>query len=162
MGDRRWRREDSGCWMLDGGLDWWIDGLMDDGLAMLVRRGSWELCVAGTNGRVRITGNACSPLITNIDNVCYRFHFVHMNVSLTAELESVIEGKVKSGLYNNASEVVRDALRRAFCQPQSLNLEEDSPELAALVLEGANRRHTPHRKGDIHRLLSGVRRRSRK
>ena len=40
-----------------------------------------------------------------------------MNVSLTDELETVIEEKVKSGLYNNASEVVRDALRRTFCQP---------------------------------------------
>jgi antitoxin ParD1/3/4 len=38
-----------------------------------------------------------------------------MNVSLTKELERVVEKKVKSGLYNNASEVVRDALRRTFC-----------------------------------------------
>jgi len=37
-----------------------------------------------------------------------------MNVSLTEELEKVIGEKVRSGLYNNASEVVRDALRRAF------------------------------------------------
>ena len=34
-----------------------------------------------------------------------------MNVSLTPELESLIEGKVKSGLYSSASEVVREALR---------------------------------------------------
>ena len=34
-----------------------------------------------------------------------------MNVSLTDELEMVIEEKVKSGLYQTASEVVRDALR---------------------------------------------------
>jgi hypothetical protein len=32
-----------------------------------------------------------------------------MNISLTDELETVIQEKVKSGLYNNASEVVRDA-----------------------------------------------------
>jgi len=75
-----------------------------------------------------------------------------MNVSLTAELETVIEEKVKSGLYNNASEVVRDALRRAFCQPQSLNLEKDTPELAALIRKGLNSPHTPHRKGDVRRL----------
>src|SRR5882724_11956855 len=50
---------------------------------------------------------------------------------------------VKSGLYGNASEVVRDALRRAFCQPSSLNLDEDTPELAALIYEGLNSRHTP-------------------
>ncbi len=34
-----------------------------------------------------------------------------MHVSLTAELESRIKSKVESGLYNNASEVVREALR---------------------------------------------------
>jgi len=85
-----------------------------------------------------------------------------MNVSLTQELETVIQKKIKSGLYNNASEVVRDALRRAFCQPQTLNLEEDSPELAALILEGVNSRHTPHRKGDIPRLLRRFRQRTRK
>jgi len=84
-----------------------------------------------------------------------------MNVSLTNELESVIEEKVKSGLYNNASEVVRDALRRAFCQPQSLDLEEDSPELASLIREGVRSRHTPHRKGDVRKLLNRFRQRSR-
>ena len=84
-----------------------------------------------------------------------------MNVSLTRELETVIEEKVKSGLYNNASEVVRDALRRAFCQPENLNLEEDSPELAALVREGVRARHTRHRKGDVGRLLDRFRQRSR-
>ena len=85
-----------------------------------------------------------------------------MNVSLTDELETVIEEKVKSGLYNNASEVVRDALRRAFCQPLSLNLDEDTPELAALIREGLTSRHSPHRKGDVRRLLNRFRQRSRR
>ncbi len=34
-----------------------------------------------------------------------------MNVSLTPRLEAMIHAKVESGLYNNASEVVREALR---------------------------------------------------
>lgn len=34
-----------------------------------------------------------------------------MNVSLTPELEKMIEKKVKSGRYNTASEVVREGLR---------------------------------------------------
>jgi antitoxin ParD1/3/4 len=34
-----------------------------------------------------------------------------MNVSLTPELEKFVEKKVESGLYNNASEVVREGLR---------------------------------------------------
>ena len=83
-----------------------------------------------------------------------------MNVSLTDELETVIEKKVKSGLYNNASEVVRDALRRAFCQSPRLNLDEDTPELAALIREGVKSRHTAHRKGDVRKLLERVRSRA--
>ncbi len=34
-----------------------------------------------------------------------------MNVNLTPELEELIQQKVQSGLYNNQSEVVREALR---------------------------------------------------
>lgn len=34
-----------------------------------------------------------------------------MNVSLTPELERLVQEKVSSGLYNNQSEVVREALR---------------------------------------------------
>ena len=34
-----------------------------------------------------------------------------MNVSLTPDLERFVDGKVESGLYNNASEVVREGLR---------------------------------------------------
>lgn len=34
-----------------------------------------------------------------------------MHVSLTPELESRVKAKVDSGLYNNASEVIREALR---------------------------------------------------
>jgi antitoxin ParD1/3/4 len=34
-----------------------------------------------------------------------------MNVSLTPELEDLVEQKVQSGMYHTASEVVRDALR---------------------------------------------------
>src|SRR5207249_94663 len=34
-----------------------------------------------------------------------------MNVSLTPELEKFVDDKVESGLYNNASEVIREGLR---------------------------------------------------
>lgn len=34
-----------------------------------------------------------------------------MNVSLTPELAQFVQGKVESGLYNNASEVIREGLR---------------------------------------------------
>ncbi len=34
-----------------------------------------------------------------------------MNVSLTPELENLVNEQVKSGLYNSASEVIRESLR---------------------------------------------------
>ena len=34
-----------------------------------------------------------------------------MNVSLTPALEKMVQDKVASGLYNSASEVIREALR---------------------------------------------------
>lgn len=34
-----------------------------------------------------------------------------MNINLTPELEKLVQAKVASGLYNNQSEVVREALR---------------------------------------------------
>jgi Arc/MetJ-type ribon-helix-helix transcriptional regulator len=36
---------------------------------------------------------------------------VVMHISLTPELETKIKSKVESGMYNNASEVIREALR---------------------------------------------------
>ncbi|HSR67286.1 MAG TPA: type II toxin-antitoxin system ParD family antitoxin [Acidobacteriota bacterium] len=43
-----------------------------------------------------------------------------MHVSLTPELEKAVRDKVKSGMYNNASEVVREALRHLI-QSEELN-----------------------------------------
>jgi antitoxin ParD1/3/4 len=37
-----------------------------------------------------------------------------MNISLTPELEKAVKQKVESGLYNNASEVIREALRNSL------------------------------------------------
>lgn len=37
---------------------------------------------------------------------------MQMNVSLTSELYEIVQKKVKSGLYSNASEVIRDSIRR--------------------------------------------------
>lgn len=53
-----------------------------------------------------------------------------MNVSLTPELEAMVRAKVATGLYNNASEVLRDALRQMVAEERAL------AELRALVQEG--------------------------
>ena len=49
------------------------------------------------------------------------------NVSLTLELSSFVEKKVQSGQYDNASEVIRDAIR-ALQQAEA----EDRAKVAAL------------------------------
>lgn len=43
-----------------------------------------------------------------------------MNVSLTPRLEEIVRKKVDSGLYNNASEVVREAIRQMDNRDQRL------------------------------------------
>lgn len=54
-----------------------------------------------------------------------------MNVSLTPELEEMVSLKVKSGLYNSASEVVREGLRlvREQDQLKQIRLEELKREI---------------------------------
>jgi len=37
---------------------------------------------------------------------------------------------------------------------------KDTPELAELIRQGIRSRHTPHRKGDVRKLLERVRQRS--
>jgi antitoxin ParD1/3/4 len=51
-----------------------------------------------------------------------------LNVSLTAELQRFVEGRVASGRYQTASEVVRDALRL-------LELQERDREAAHTLLK---------------------------
>jgi antitoxin ParD1/3/4 len=46
-----------------------------------------------------------------------------MNVSLTPELDNFVAGKVESGRYNSASEVVREALRLLEERDQARNAQ---------------------------------------
>ena len=61
-----------------------------------------------------------------------------MNVSLTPELEALVNEKVRSGLYRTASEVVREALRL-------LKLRDDearrADQQAGLTVAGPTRRN---------------------
>ncbi len=63
-----------------------------------------------------------------------------MNVSLTPELEQFVEEKVTTGLYNSASEVIREALRLVRQQEivRQQRLEEMRGEIA-LGIEQADR-----------------------
>lgn len=46
-----------------------------------------------------------------------------MNVSLTPELEQFVHGKVQSGLYHTASEVIREGLRLLMEREETRRLE---------------------------------------
>ena len=74
-----------------------------------------------------------------------------MNVSLTPELEAMIRQQVDPGRYNNASEVVREALRLLDEHRRVQHLRS----LLAVGLEQAQRgelvEFTPELMGDIHR-----------
>jgi antitoxin ParD1/3/4 len=57
-----------------------------------------------------------------------------VNVNLTRELEELVQSKVRSGLYNNQSEVVREALR-LMAERDRLR-EAQLVKLRAAVAEG--------------------------
>ncbi len=63
-----------------------------------------------------------------------------MNVSLTPELEHFVDRKVESGLYNNASEVVREGLR----------LLKEHDEMRARVSASIERGWVQALAGDLH------------
>ncbi len=54
-----------------------------------------------------------------------------MEITLTPELQALVEEQVRSGLYQDESEVVRDALRRVW-----VDLNVDSTALEEMLLEG--------------------------
>ena len=60
---------------------------------------------------------------------------MQMNVSLPPKMYDLVQSRVKSGMYSNASEVVRDALRRL---DEELRREEDWGRLASLLTEAGN------------------------
>jgi antitoxin ParD1/3/4 len=60
-----------------------------------------------------------------------------MNVSLTPELEELVNEKVRSGLYQTASEVVREALRLLKNRDDEVR-RADQQALSALASGPAN------------------------
>mgnify|MGYP001766737493 CR=1 FL=1 len=62
-----------------------------------------------------------------------------VNISLTPHLEDLVKGKVESGFYNSASEVMREALRLLIERDQwrELRLEELRNEIQRGIDSGA-------------------------
>jgi len=59
-----------------------------------------------------------------------------MHISLTPELENIVRSKVSTGLYNNASEVIREALRFMATHEELVN-EMKLEKLRAKLAVGA-------------------------
>jgi Arc/MetJ-type ribon-helix-helix transcriptional regulator len=78
-----------------------------------------------------------------------------MNITLSKDIELVIEKQIQSGSYSNATEAVSDAVRKAFCDPT--DIERDTPELAELLREALRSPHTPYKKGDLRRAVEMLR-----
>ena len=63
-----------------------------------------------------------------------------MNVHLTQELEQLVQARVKSGRYNSASEVVRDALRLLADRDELMELrKQELRKKIALGLDSLQR-----------------------
>ena len=75
-----------------------------------------------------------------------------MQVTLTKELEQLVEAKVRSGRYADASDVMRDALREL-----ELRDEFEPPALEAAVLEGVRSPHRPYGKATLERVRKNAR-----
>jgi antitoxin ParD1/3/4 len=74
-----------------------------------------------------------------------------MNVSITDQLAGYVRKKVKSGRYNNASEVVRDALRRMENEDERA-LRLTKPSAADILTDLTEEQLT----GIRRRVLSGL------
>jgi antitoxin ParD1/3/4 len=79
---------------------------------LMVEAAGVEPASAAKRGRVRTALRADGRLaIAKIDISCYQSDPTNMNVSLTEELEELVQKKVESGRYSSASEVIRAGLR---------------------------------------------------
>lgn len=59
-----------------------------------------------------------------------------MNVNLTPKLEEMVKEKVATGLYNNASEVVREALRLMEARDRHELSRNEAPRSVAELQQG--------------------------
>lgn len=79
-----------------------------------------------------------------------------MNVSLTTELMEAVQSKVRSGMYNNASEVVREALRAMELQTAfraTQQLEQLRHALAPGIAQADKGQYAAY---DLERLMAGL------
>jgi len=78
-----------------------------------------------------------------------------MKVVLTKELENVVQEQVKTGLYKDAGEVIRNAIRQTYCANEP-DPYLDSVEIAEKVRHARNGKYYPHRAEEIDRIFQKV------
>ena len=86
-----------------------------------------------------------------------------MHVSLTPHLEELVRNKVKSGLYNSASEVVREALRLMDDRDRvrEMRLEDVRNEIQIGIDQLERGESTEYTKETLHELFDDVKARGR-
>ena len=71
---------------------------------------------------------------------------MQMNISLPSKMYEMVQDRVKSGMYSNASEVVRDALRRLDNEQRH---EADWKRLSTMLTEAENSGRSQQSVSDI-------------
>ena len=82
-----------------------------------------------------------------------------MNISLTPELEQLVDDKVKTGMYQTASEVIREGLRLLRERDQRVELRRDVRAGFEAVERGE---FTEHDASNIKELADRIKTRGRK
>jgi antitoxin ParD1/3/4 len=83
-----------------------------------------------------------------------------MNVSLTPELERLVNDKLESGLYQTASEVVREALR--LLQQRDEQLRHLRADIQAGLDQAERGEYAEFDGRSVHRLAASVKARGRR
>jgi len=73
-----------------------------------------------------------------------------MNISLGEKLEKLVEEQVKTGIYQNNSEVVRDALRHMFLENDS----DDTELLAQALHQAKNSSRKRYIRGEFQKIVA--------
>ena len=86
-----------------------------------------------------------------------------MNVSLTPELEKLVQSKVESGLYNSASEVIRESLRLLHERDRvrEIRLEELRKEIHKGIDQIKRGEYTIYDTEELETLISEIKQQGR-
>ena len=100
--------------------------------------------------------------LSKFDNFGYlNYGETSMNVSLTPELESLVDEKVQTGMYQTASEVVREALR-LLKERDETKLRELRETIQVGIGQLERGEYTEHDPANVKALAAAVKDRGRR